>query len=251
MRKTSSYKSFIVTMIACISYLTSYSQFNKVSYSTQYWYQYYNQISLGEKWNITSDIGIRFKNNHTTINQALLRIGAQYKINKLILLGTGFANFTSYKENKLTISEMRIWQEISAKHIILKLQIHHRFRTEERFFTDLPTKSKQKIVRLRYRLYCTYPLNHKTIENKTIYLIIGDEFFVNYFKANQSIQNTLQNRALAGFGFKLNDELNFTATYVSQLAQRNKLTEWDEATIIWIGINHTINIKSKKIQQQI
>lgn len=243
------FKKQVITLLCYILYLSSYSQINKVSYSNQFWYQYYNQLQLNEKWNINSDIGIRYKSNHSTINQTLARIGVQYKLNKITTVSLGFANFNGYSKNKLNTPEMRIWQEISIKHSIYNLQIHHRIRSEERFFTYLPDKNKLNTLRLRYRLYCTYPLNHKTIENKTIYLIAGDEFFVSGWKTNQTTIISTQNRILAGIGFKLNNQLNFTATFVNQLNQKNNLNMYDEANIIWIGIIHSIQLKPKKIQQ--
>ncbi len=213
------------------------------AYSDQYWLQYYGQLQLNPKWTILGDGGIRMKNGCKEKAATLGRIGLQLNLNKNLSTAIGGAYFSQYINDKISREEWRGWQELFLKHNFSRFFTNHRLRIEERYFHTLSTRKDNFNFRLRYRFYFTFPLNHPTMQANTLYIIGGDEIFLNF--GGQVIYNYDQNRVIAGAGYKLNDNLLINLTYVYQYAQKNTAFHFEKTDIIWLGMIHTIKLKKK------
>jgi len=213
------------------------------TYSDQYWLQYYGQLQLNSKWTLLGDAGIRMKHACSEKAATLGRMGIQYTINNSFSVAMGGAYFSQYINNSISREEWRGWQELFYKHKLKRLFLSHRIRLEERFFHSLLTQKDNFNYRLRYRLYFTIPLNHSQMKSNTIYIIGGDEIFMNF--GEQIIYNYDQNRLIAGLGYKLNDKLMINMTYVYQFAQKSSSINFERTDVIWLGIVHSIKKKEK------
>lgn len=223
------------------------AQQKTITYSDQYWLQYYGQLQLNNKWSIPFDMGIRMKYACKEKAATLGRIAVQYQINKSFSTALGGAYFSQYINDKISREEWRGYQEIFYKHNYSRFFISHRLRLEERYFHTLATRKETFNFRLRYRFFVNFPINHSKMQSNTFYFIAGDEIFLNFGK--DIVYNYDQNRAIAGIGYKVNDNLMINLTYVYQYAQKNTATNFENTDLVWLGFVHTIKLKKKSVSE--
>ena len=143
------------------------------------WYMYFLNTTFKESsWGIQGDIQYRNWNMAGDLEQLLLRGGVTYKPKKAnIKLTLGYGNVTtgSYGPNNSTTSESRIYQEaLFPVQFGNRFYTNHRFRYEQRF-----TKNQNLRTRYRYNLFLNIPLNKLKMDDKTIYLALYNEIFIN------------------------------------------------------------------------
>lgn len=233
---------FIFTSLFVFTFFLQFFGQKSITKSEQLWFQYYNQIKLSNKLIVYSDFGIRFRSGIYNWFQITSRAGIGYPIQNKIQGISGFAVFTTFKDNLASIIELRPYQEVNTTHDFGKLKVQNRLRIEFRNFNIL--SSEPKVItsnfRFRYRLYFTYPLldlSTKKSDSKLL-LNIGDELFINVGK--NILYNTFDNnRLLLGLGFQFKKKLTCSLTYCYQYGQRSKNLN-EKSDIFWIGINHKL-----------
>lgn len=225
-----------------------YAQQKKILYSDQYWMQYYGQLELNRKWAISFDGGLRMKIGFKEKAASLGRAGLQYKINNVFSIAVGGAYFSQYSNDKISREEWRSYEELFMKHGKGRFSFTQRIRLEERFFHTLATRQDNFNYRFRYKFQWNLPLNHTSMENKTIYLILADEVFLNFGK--EINYNYDQNRTTLGIGYKLNNSISASLNYVYQYAQKNSAALFEHSDIIWLQAYHTLSTKSKKREEK-
>lgn len=240
-------RQFLLLIFFTFSFVNIKSQ-KKVAYSDQYWIQYYGQLQLSSRWTLAADGGLRMKKSLSEKAATLGRVGIQYNFSQNLSAALGGAYFSQYINDKISREEWRGYQELLYKHRLKRLSVSYRFRLEERYFHSLVTKKDNFNFRPRFRIYFTIPLNHINMADKTIYLIAGDEIFMNF--GDGIIYNYDQNRLISGIGYKLNNSFSIYATYVYQYAQRNTAIDFEHSDIIWLGISHNLKLKKKEEEKK-
>jgi len=233
---------FIFTALFVFTFFSQGFGQKTITRNEQLWLQYYNQIKLSDKFSLLSDFGVRTKTGVSNWYQITSRIGLNYNINKSIKGVSGFALFTTFKENIASTIELRPYQEFNITNQIGKIKIQNRLRLEYRNFNTNGISSNN--FRLRYRLFCTYPLMSlsKNKPDSKLLLNFGDELFINFGKS--IIYNTLDNnRLLLGLGFQFNNALTCSITYNYQYGRRGKQL-YEQSDILWITVNHKIGFKN-------
>ncbi len=172
---------------------------------------YFGQNRIAEKLSIHSELQGRFY-NLDNFNQLLARVGLNYHINKEAMLTAGYAyipteSFEKGSNLKSSI-EHRIWEQFILKNNVGRVFFEHRYRLEQRWIENNSNNSKY-LNRARYRLMLTIPLNHETKEDKTVYLGIYDEIFLNL-----TSQPFDQNRLYFALGYKFNKTVDIQAGYL-------------------------------------
>lgn len=179
------------------------------------WWIVFNNVNIkNTKFNWHSEVQYRNYNVAGDLEQLLLRTGVGYNLsenNNNILLGYGFIQSENYslkstnKEDKVGISEHRIFQQFITKQQFSRFYIQHRYRYEQRFIEE---NFKQ---RFRYFLSLNVALTKKTLEDKTFYLSAYNEIFLNTEKVIYD-----RNRLYGGLGYKLNKNIRFELGYMNQ-----------------------------------
>ena len=137
------------------------------------WLIYIGSKQLNSKWNFHHEVQYRNYNAIGDLEQLLLRTGLGYNIGKKsnLLLGYGYINsenYTGNDEEKFTVEEHRIFQQLITKQNLGKVALQHRYRFEQRFVeSDFKT-------RFRYFLSMNIPL-----KNPKYYLSAYNEIFLN------------------------------------------------------------------------
>ncbi len=159
-------------------------------------------------------------------------MGYNFPKNGSVLIAAG--HYTTYQpdgnfKNPTTGNEFRIWEQFILNNNINRLKLEHRYRLEQRF-----TASGYR-NRFRYRLNAIYPINNSSIKQKTWYLSVYNEFFLNndgvYFE---------QNRMFAGIGYQINNRLTAQGGFINRfdnLDTNNKISKNFFQTILLFSLN--------------
>ena len=229
-----------------------YGQEKKVNKENQQWIQYYNQLKLGDKWSLFTDGGFRWKNSFNDNSQYIVRVAGNYKINKEMNAGFGFANLGFYDANKkINKVEFRPYEEFAILNSYDKFSIQHRFRVEERYFYAVVKgkiqSDREFNFRFRYRLLFNIPVFKLSSAdtNKKVSLSLGNEIFIN---AGQEIVNTIfdQNRLLLGSIVQVDKNISVSLTYNNQFASTKTAGTYNQANVIWLGITQKIDASKPK-----
>lgn len=182
------------------------------------WLIYIGNKNINSKLNWHHEVQYRNYNAIGDLEQLLLRTGLGYNLtdnNNNLLLGYGFINSQNYianSDDKVDINEHRVFQQFITKQKISRVSVQHRYRFEQRFIED------DFKLRFRYFLALGIPLNNNEMLDKTLYLSVYNEIFLNS-KANVFDRN----RLYGGLGYKLNSNVRFEIGYMNQfLAKGNR-----------------------------
>ena len=189
--------------------------------NTGNWFIYFGNQKINKKWNWHNELQYRNYNFIGDLNQLLLRTGIGYNLtenNNNILLGYGFINTQKYLPNskeKIGTNEHRIFQQFITRQSFNKVFIQHRYRIEERFF------SNDFQMRFRYFLGLNIPFNKPRIEKNAYYLSAYNEIFIN---AQQNIFD--RNRLYGAIGYVINKNIRIEAGYMAQTLEVNNRNQF-------------------------
>lgn len=247
MKKISVLASFLMVMT-----LQSNAQDEKVyQHYEQFWFQYFNQTRISEKWGLWFDMGYRTKDNFTEGTSTLLaRIGAIYYLNKGFRLMGGYAFFNAYPlENNIDIAqpEHRLWQQVQFQKEYNKLSLSSTVRFEQRWRRKIkpPDQFDEDYnfnYRLRFGISLQYPLRHKKLEKGDLSVVTGDEVMLNF--GQQIVYNHLdQNRIWAGLRYYFNSNNNLTVLYMNSFGQTQVSRLYRVFNVVRISYFHNIDLR--------
>ena len=179
------------------------------------WYMYFfNTSHEKSKIGFQGDVQYRNWNIAGDLEQLLLRGGVTFKPEKANIKFTlGYGNITTgaFGEDNSTINESRIYQEaLFPTKIGERFYLNHRLRYEQRFIEEQSLRT-----RYRYNLFVNVALNQKEMKEKTIYLALYDEIFINGTgMPGQSIFD--RNRAYIALGYVLKKGMKFQLGIMNQ-----------------------------------
>jgi len=143
------------------------------------WYMYFFNTTFKESsWGVQGDIQYRNWNIGGDLEQLLLRGGITYKPKDTAIkltLGYGHVTTGSFETDNSTSPESRIYQEaLYPVQFGNRVYTNHRFRYEQRFVENQDFRT-----RYRYNLFLNIPLNKSSMDDKTLYLALYNELFIN------------------------------------------------------------------------
>lgn len=185
------------------------------------WLIYFGDKKINDRWNLHHEVQYRNFNALGDTEQLLLRAGLGYNLtpsNNNILLGYGFIYSEPYIGNsgdKIGFDEHRVYQQFITRQSFGRVSLQHRYRFEQRFFAD------DFRLRLRYFLGLNWALNHPQMQDKTLYLSVYNELFLNS-KGNYFDRN----RFYGGLGYRFSKNVRIELGVLNQALQnsaRNQL----------------------------
>jgi hypothetical protein len=191
--------------------------------STGNWVQYFGNKKINEKWNWWHEVQYRNYNAVGDLEQLLIRTGLGYNISKTDNLHLGYAYILSEPyipgtTDKNTLVEHRIYQQLVNRNTFGRGTFMTRLRLEERFFAD------DFKVRFRAMNWINYPINSKSITDKTVYLSAYHEIFLN------GKGPTFDRLRLYGaLGYFINKKIKVELGYLSQIQTNKSRGQWQIA----------------------
>jgi Protein of unknown function (DUF2490) len=209
-------KKIMFTLCIAISFtLTSFGQYHQTTDNFGMWFNYHGSHKFADKWGWHLEGSLRQTNFIGNTNQLFFRTGLIYYLNSAVSFtgGYAFAQSNPYGEFpvKASFPEHRIWEQVQIKTQLNATEWVSRFRLEQRFsFQPIPDgaggykAADTPTYTNRFRLSNKFavPFKGKTIEDKSVYAYVSDEFFIN-FGDNIKANFLDQNRLAAGLGYKI------------------------------------------------
>lgn len=183
------------------------------------WYMYFYDAKFNaSKWGVQGDLQYRNWDLIGDLEQLLIRSGLTYRPKDgNIKLTLGYANITTgaFGDANTTVNESRIYQEAFYKAKLgQRFYLNHRFRYEQRF-----VEGQDFRTRYRYNLFVNVPINSLKIEERTLYIALYNEIFINGQKniGNQrSVEFFDRNRFYMAVGYALNPDRKFQLGMMNQ-----------------------------------
>jgi len=197
-------RHYLTLAVFCFAFMLGYTQVNPEE-ELGSWYMFIGTHRVSDNISINTGVQFRYYEVFTNYNLDLFYTGLNYHINPntVLTLNYGYLDidrsieFTTIKN---TI-EHRVYEQISHKHQLWEIPIHHRLRLEHRFLHTMTKNTIQN--RLRYRLGTNIKLN------TTLFLVVHNEFFLNFTE-----EAFRENRAYAALGITINKSIKLQLGYM-------------------------------------
>ncbi len=207
-------RTFLLVSFMSMNIFSAKSQVTDESQMGAWYMYFFNTSHEKSKIGFQGDVQYRNWNIAGDLEQLLLRGGVTFKPEKANIKFTlGYGNITTgaFGEDNSTINESRIYQEaLFPTKIGERFYLNHRLRYEQRFVEEQSLRT-----RYRYNLFVNVALNQKEMKEKTIYLALYDEIFIN--GTGMPGQNIFdRNRAYIALGYVLKKGMKFQLGIMNQ-----------------------------------
>ncbi len=173
------------------------------------WLIYIGSVKMNSKFNFHNEVQYRNYNFIGDLEQLLIRVGVGYELDENknnFLLGYGYIlseNYTGNGDEKVTVHENRIFQQLILKQNLGPVKINHRYRFEQRFVSS--------DFKMRFRYFLSLSLPFQKAAERTFYLSAYNEIFLNT-KSNIFDRN----RLYGGLGYKFSPKIRLELGYMNQ-----------------------------------
>ena len=236
---------------------TLFSQVKR-NYAINYngWYMFFGSFRFHKKVGLHAEAQWR-RNNYILDNQQLLlRTGVNVHFNEQVLGTAGYGYIQSYPygefASKLSFPEHRIWEQLQFVTRFNKLEMLSRFRLEQRYVYPPVLKDSVYVIgkdvysnRFRLLTRFTLPFKGETVLDRTFYITIYDELFVNFGK-NAAFNIFDQNRAYIALGYKIPKLGKLEIGYLSQLVFRANGIQVENNHTIQVSLTTALNLYKEK-----
>jgi hypothetical protein len=220
------------------------------------WAMYFGNHRLTDKWGIHTEYQWRRADYFDRWQQSLLRLGVDYyaKNGEQYTLGYGWIRSYQYGDQPIAhnLNEHRIWQQFIVKGNLGRVDLHHRYRLEQRFIENW-VKDPQEVFnqegyvfrnRVRYRFMATVPLSKKELTDNTLFLAVYDEPFLGFGKGIQ--KNILdQNRLYVAFGWRFNKNVNVQLGYLNQYIVKTDGIKAERNHTLQVALTYNLDFRTQ------
>ena len=239
----------IILVILLMSYSILGLSQKQIDINKNSWWNVSTTAKFTNKISISGLYSWRRYNFVNTWQQSLLRFGLNYRIKDNFTLTSGYDWVVTFpKQNLYNFAEHRLFEQFTIKNKIGRFNIKHRYRLEQRFIENLKLNDDNYYVsngvrfrqRIRYRLVLTVPLNHSSMIDKTLFLSIFDEIFVNIGKgiAKKPLD---QNWLNISMGWKFNSKTSIKIGYQNQYLIKGNGLDIEDNHIFSVSFNHNFD----------
>lgn len=226
--------------------------------NTNTWFVYNGSHKIHPKWGLHMEVQIRRYDFLASWQQLLLRTGINYHVNNNVFFTAGYcfvetAPYGAFPV-KAKFPENRFWEQMQIKTPVGRMEWISRFRLEQRFSNNpvLNTTNNlyepgDAVYTNRFRLMnrFSWPFNKKGIVDKSFYLTVLDELFVN-FRENVGYNFFDQNRAYAGVGYKIPKWGRLELGYMEQTLYKSDGVKIENNRTLQLGLYSNLDIFKPK-----
>lgn len=203
----------------------------------QLWSQYYLNHDIDEGIGLKADVGIRNFDHGRSWNLLPLRAGALFntcskaEVNPAIsFIRNSSSQINEYRAHLAFVYKNKLGQRFNWATQI---------RMETRSFDSFSENNESNTFKLRTRLraQATAPINHSTLESKTLFGSLVEELLL-HVAGDIEGEHIDQNRLVPGIEYYFTNNINAPLSYNYQVSQRNNSTQ--ETGIIWPTIKQKL-----------
>ena len=228
-------KYLFAVLLSAVAHTFSFGQKTDVGN----WFMYFGNQKINDKWSFWNEVQYRNFNVAGDLEQLLVRTAVGYNLsenNNIVHLGYAFIHSEPYiagTNDKRNINENRIYQQFLTRQQFGRVFLSHRYRFEQRFFTD------DFKMRGRYFLSLNLPLNHSTMAKNTVYLSAYNEIFLNLKSPVFD-----RNRLYGAIGYVINPYLRLEVGVMSQIFEKTNRPQGQIALFNNYPFSNSSNKKS-------
>lgn len=195
------------------------------------WFLLLNRFQLTKKWSITNELHERTGSFLSDQGQFLWRPSVDYSLNKNVEFSVGYSliHVDPYApfNQKMTITEHNVWEQVFLKWDIGKVHFANRFRLENRWSPHVAQKldgryyydTYDHLNRFRYRFIVSTDIV-KFKNEQALFFMGWDEYWFGMSKGLMP-QSFTRNWAYVGLGYRFNPTMNVQLGYMNQIDRVN------------------------------
>jgi hypothetical protein len=177
--------------------------------------RYFNQLHFNSKWSWQTEMDERRSIQPDQQRQFIAHSFASFKLNSKNDLASGITGSWVTNTKKLTVPEIRFFQAITSNIATIgKVDLHFRFRLEERFLHNTDTQKANLTDGYRFKFRTRYRIQFQRNldKNQKWTARLSDEIM--YHTDSDDIWKFDQNRIYAGLERKLTEQLRLEMGYL-------------------------------------
>lgn len=239
--------NFLIAFFICSSFVAHAQK--QIDNHLNSWWNTSTTVKVNDKFSVSGLYSWRRYDLVNTWQQSLARIGFNYKVkdNFTVTPGYDFVVTFPYKKG-YDFDEHRIFEQFTIKNKIGRIGVTHRYRLEQRFLQNIIVNDQNEYVpngsrfrqRIRYRFILTMPLNHKEMTDKTLFISVFNELFLNIGKG-AGVKPLDQNWVNASLGWKFNSKTSLKLGYQNQYFIKSNGYDVEQNHILFVGFNHNFD----------
>lgn len=183
--------------------------------------------------------------------QLYLRFGMTWRVDDDIEL-TGGAVTPLYFAPRVRVAQgdvarivpqFRFWEQALMVQTIKRVRLYHQFRFEQRWRRDFAREAPFELTfRFRYKLAAYVPLNNTRMVEKTLFLVVYEEIFI---QAGRTIlfDHFEDNRIGGALGWILNRNLQTEMGYMWTFRHRGDPFAYQNRHIIRLNLRHNLDLR--------
>jgi hypothetical protein len=249
-------RSLFLTLALLTSFLTSMAQREKAEQSIE-WFSLVNNIKINDKLTVLAEGQFRYAGAFQPM-QFQARTGLNVKVNEhfsYMPLGYVYSWNPIYGVQPAAYSnnEHRLFEQVQYKHKAGVFHLDYRLRLEQRFLQVHETDNGEVVSkgytlymnRLRTRVAAQVPINHKTMEAKTVFASFYDELFIDFGGATINTDPD-QNRFFLGGGYNVNKSFALQAGFLYQMLIKMSGLKQENNIGFQVILTHNFDATRKK-----
>ena len=210
-------------------------QLREKNRETQIWIDAFQYHFLSTKTEYFNDIGVRFTLPYSEWTRIYARPSISHRFQYWLDGLGGVGVFYTFQDSISDQLEVRPWQGVKLRVPKLgSLRMVHYIRFEQRFVWTLDGSKVEFSPRIRYRLGTRIPIGREKIEDKSFYVNVDGEVFLNFgTDVEERVADRMRFRG--GIGYQLTKFYRFELNSTLQLG-RNTQTNGFEASVLIIQL---------------
>lgn len=249
-------KSKIFALIGFFLSLSLQAQTRQFTSNQAVWLAYSGDHKFADKWGVHLEAQLRRAEFMSIPQQDLVRAAINYHISNEVFVSAGYAFAYTHPYGefspKIDFPESRLYEQLQMNQKYGSFEAVSRFRLEQRW-VDNPVLNQgtyvvgDPVYSNRFRFYekLSLPFVGKSIQDKSYYAFISNEFFINFGK-NVKYNVLDQNRLMLGLGYKIPKIGKLEMGYLIQRVFRSDGVKTENNSTLSISLNSNISFYKKK-----
>ena len=253
-------KKIFLILISCLFTLIMWSgpAYHEKTYNQNAWLMYFGDHKFSRKFGIHLEAQLRRSDWGKNPQQLLLRTGINYHPSNAIFYTVGYCFVETYPYGNFPVKdaypEHRLWEQMQIKSTLKTVEWISRFRLEQRFSqlpVFIPASSSYEpgdaVYTNRFRLLnrFSHALTGKSIQDRSWYVTMYDEFLLNFGK-NVAANFFDQNRLYFALGYKIPKLGRLELGYLEQTIFKSDGIKIENNHTLQVGLSSNLDFYKSK-----
>lgn len=216
------------------------------------WFGIYTKYRVKDRLYYYGEYHLRGRDYVRSMAQIYLRFGMTYLITKGIEVTGGFVSPIYWARNMdqenidRVLPQFRFWEQVVFVQPFSRFKIYHQLRFEQRWRRDHQKGSPIEMTfRFRYKITAYVPLNRQKLVNRTLFLSMYEEIFIQAGKP--VVYNHFEdNRMFLGLGYIINENFQIQAGYMWTYRHMGSPFKYESRHIPRLSIYHTLDFHGQR-----